>query len=77
MTLLSSTPAGLQNQLNHLKNEADRRYPTDNLDKTNIMVFRMGEHLPARERWLHGKVTNAYEYLGMIFTTELCINSVL
>ena len=43
--LMSSTPAGLQNQLNHFKNEADRLY----LDKTNIMVFRMGEHLVARE----------------------------
>ena len=52
--LLSSTPAGLQNQLNHLKIEADRLYLTVNLDKTNMMVFRMGGHLAARERWLHG-----------------------
>ena len=47
--LMSSTPAGLQNQLNQLKNEADRLYLSVNLDKTNIMVFRMGEHLVARE----------------------------
>ena len=47
--LMSSTPAGLQNQLNHFKNEADRLYLSVNLDKTNIMIFRMGEHLVARE----------------------------
>ena len=75
--LLSSTPAGLQNQLNHLKIEADRLYLTVNLYETNILVFRMGGHLAARERWLCGneevKVINAYQYLGITFTT----NSVL
>ena len=30
--LMSSTPAGLQNQLNHLKNEADHLYLSVNLD---------------------------------------------
>ena len=48
--LLSSTPAGFQNQLNHLKIEADRLHLTVNLDKTNILVFRMGGRLAARER---------------------------
>ena len=48
--LLSSTPAGLQDQLTHLKNEADGLYRTVNLDKTNILVFRMGGDLAARER---------------------------
>ena len=65
--LLSSTPAGFQNQLNHLKIEADRLCYTVDLDKTNILVFRMGGHSAARERWLHGneevKVINAYKYL--------------
>ncbi|MCB4773643.1 MAG: hypothetical protein LGB05_08505, partial [Sulfurovum sp.] len=79
--LMSSTPAGLQNQLNHLKNEADRLYLSVNLDKKNIMVFRMGGHLAARERWVYVdekvKVTNAYKYLGMTFTTKLCIDFVL
>ena len=78
---MSSTPAGLQNQLNYVKNEADRLYLSGNLDKTNIMVFRMGGHLAARERWVYGdekvKVTNAYKYLGMTFTTKLCIDFVL
>ena len=59
----SSTPTGLQNQLNHLEIEADRPYLTLYLDKTNILVFRVGGHLAARERWLYGneevKVINA------------------
>ena len=79
--LLLSTPAGLQNQLNHLKIEADRLYLTVNLYETNILVFRMGGHLAARERWLYGyeevKVINTYKHVGMTFTTKLCIDSVL
>ena len=49
--LISRTPAGLQNQLNHLKNEADRLYLSVNLGKTNI-VFGMGGQWAARERWV-------------------------
>ena len=79
--LLSNTIIGLQNQLDSLKREADRLYLTVNLEKTNIMVFRMGGHLAAREKWLYGnavvKVTNAYKYLGMIFTTKLSVNAAL
>ena len=45
------------------------------------MVFRMGGHLAARERWVHDaekvKVTNAYKYSGMTFTIKLCIDFVL
>ena len=79
--LLSDTIIGLQNQLNSLKREADRLELTVNLDKTNIMVFRMGGYLGIRERWFYGnnelKVTNAYKYLGMIFTTKLSISNAL
>ena len=81
VVLLSSTPAGSQNQLNHLKIEADPLYFTVNFDQTNILVFCMGGHLAARERWLYGneevKVINAYKYLGLTFATKLCINTVL
>ena len=77
--LLSCTAVGLQNQLNVLKREADRLQLTVNLDKTNIIVFRMGGYLSLREKWWYGalevKVTNAYKYLGMIFTTKLSLNS--
>ena len=50
-----------------LKREADRLYLTVNLEKTNIMVFRMGGHLAAGEKRLYDnavvKVTNACKYL--------------
>ena len=45
------------------------------------MVFRMGGHLLTREKWLYGngvvKVTNAYKYLGMMFTTKLSVSAAL
>lgn len=79
--LLSNTVIGLQNQLNHLKAEADRLHLTVNLDKTNVMVFRGGGHLADREKWHYGdeevKVTNCYKYLGLTFTTRLSVNSAL
>ena len=71
---------GLQNQLDSLKREANRLYLAVNLEKTN-MVFRMGGHLATREEWLNGiavvKVTDAYKYLGMIFTTTLSVSAAL
>jgi hypothetical protein len=79
VVLLADTIVGLQNQLNVLKEEADRLQLTVNLDKTNVMVFRMGGHLAVHERWFYGnlevKVTNNYKYLGMIFTTKLSLNN--
>ena len=73
--LLSSTVVGLQNQLNNLKMEADRLHLAVNLDKTKVMVFRMGGHLSRNENWWYGDseimVTNSYKYLGMVFSTKL------
>ena len=41
----------------------------------------MGGDLTAREKWLYGnavvKVTNAYKYLGMVFTTKLSVSAAL
>jgi hypothetical protein len=77
--LLSSTIIGLQNQLNVLKQEADRLFLTVNLEKTNIMIFRKGGHLSNNEKWYYGtadvKVTNSYKYLGVLFTTKLSLKS--
>jgi hypothetical protein len=77
--LMSCTAIGLQHQLNVLREEADRLQLRVNLDKTNIIVFRMGGYLSAREIWWYGnvnvKVTNAYKYLGMTFTTKLSLNT--
>ena len=76
--LISETVVGLQNQLNVLKEEADRLKLTVNLDKTNIIVFRKGGHLSAWEKWHYGnvemKVVNNYKYLGLQFTTKLSLN---
>ena len=82
VTLLSSTRTGLQNQLNVLKAEAGRLRLTVNLNKMNIRFFRMGGHMAASKRWVYSrcqdvKVTHAYRYLGMTFTTKLCISSAL
>lgn len=75
VALVSSTPVGLQHQLNILKAEADRLKLVVNLDKTNIVVFRKGGILSRNEKWLYGdktvQVVNAYKYLGLTFTTML------
>jgi hypothetical protein len=75
IVLLSTTPGGLQVQLNCLKDCCDRLKLTVNLDKTKIIVFRKGGYLSKREKWnLYGKeveVVNSYCYLGFTFTTML------
>ena len=77
--LLSDTVVGLQNQLSALKQEADRLDLVVNLEKTNVMVFRMGGYLSVHERWFYGndeiRVTNTYKYLGLLFTTKLSLRS--
>ena len=79
VVLMSSTVIGLQNQLNVLREEATRLHLCVNMDKTNIIVFRKGGHLSAWEKWWYGnievKITNAYKYLGMTFTTRLSLNT--
>eukprot|EP00745_Piridium_sociabile_P027161 TRINITY_DN43758_c0_g1_i14.p1 TRINITY_DN43758_c0_g1~~TRINITY_DN43758_c0_g1_i14.p1 ORF type:complete len:153 (+),score=18.06 TRINITY_DN43758_c0_g1_i14:45-461(+) len=45
------------------------------MNKTNIVVFRKGGYLAARERWTYNgaalSVVNAYKYLGIFFSTRL------
>ena len=45
------------------------------MNKSNIVVFRKGGYLGARERWVYGdcmmKVVNSYKYLGICFSTRL------
>ena len=71
LTLLASTVTGLQNQLNALSVAAKRLGLTVNLDKSNVMVFRKGGYLAAKERWFWDdqklEVVNTYKYLGLIF----------
>jgi hypothetical protein len=75
VALISTTPRGLQNQLDLLKACCDRINLKVNEDKTKIIVFRKGGYLGQRERWFfEGKeleVVNKYCYLGYNFTTML------
>ena len=45
------------------------------MNKSNIIVFRKGDYLGARERWIYDDVVmpavNVYTYLGIYFTTRL------
>ena len=48
-----------------------------NMSKSNIVVFRKGGYLGARERWTYDvvlPVVNVYKYLGVLHETEFyCI----
>ena len=80
IALLSSTPVGLQNQLNVLCEVANRLGLLVNLEKTKIVVFRNGGYLSRAERWCYGSelvsVASAYKYRGLKFTTKVCLNRI-
>lgn len=75
VVLLSETAIGLQTQLNNLHRAACSLELKVNLNKSNIIVFRKGGYLAARERWTYDNlvmpVVNAYKYLGILFSTKL------
>ena len=75
IVLISSTPSGLQNQINNLRKASESLGLTVNLDKTKTMVFRKGGHLSAGESWTYGnkkiETVNSYKYLGFTLTTKL------
>ena len=50
IVLVSSTPSGLQNQINSLEKASKSLGLTVNLDKTKVMFFRKGGHISAREK---------------------------
>ena len=56
IALISETPIGLQTQLNNLYNSANRLQLKVNMNKSNIIVFRKGGFLAAREKWFLGDV---------------------
>lgn len=78
IALLSTTPGGLQAQLNSLKVCCDRLKLTVNKNKTKVMVFRKGGFLGEKEMWYFEdkmlEVVNKYCYLGFNFTTKLSYN---
>ena len=75
VTLLATTPNGLQNQLNCLRDCCVTMGMEVNEGKTKVMVFRKGGHLGKHEKWYYaGKfmnVVNSYTYLGFTFKTKL------
>ena len=75
IVLLSETIVGLQSQLNSLHRSACALDLKVNLEKSNIVVFRKGGYLAAREIWYFDgvvmPVVNAYKYLGIYFSTKL------
>ena len=78
IVLLSSTPHGLQRQINSLQSASKTLGLTVNLNKTKVMVFRKGGFLGRREKWWYGnnvlEVVNSYKYLGFLLTTQLSYN---
>ncbi|RUM94910.1 MAG: hypothetical protein DSZ28_00750, partial [Thiothrix sp.] len=81
VVLMSTTPSGLQNQIDRLAKVSGMLNLHANADKTKIMVFRRGGHMAKREKWwLNGtelEIVNSYKYLGYIFSTKLSINAAL
>lgn len=75
ITLIATTPTGLQNQLDCLKQCCDQLKLEVNIDKTKIIVFRKGGFLSKFEHWTFNgmkvEVVNEYCYLGFVFTTML------
>ena len=79
VVLISTTPTGLQNQIDNLVQVSNTLSLKVNTGKTKIMIFRKGGHLAKGEKWfLEGTkldVVNMYKYLGYMFTTRLSLNT--
>ena len=77
--LLSETVIGLQTQLNSLQRASSSLQLKVNMSKSNIVVFRKGGYLGARERWTYDSVVlpvvNVYKYLGVLFCTKLSFSA--
>jgi hypothetical protein len=77
LALVSTTPCGLQNQLNTLQESCDKMELNVNIEKTKVMVFRKGGFLGKHEKWFYNgkrlEVVNSYCYLGYNFTTMVSV----
>ena len=77
VVLLSYTVIGLQQQLNILKDTAKKLGLVVNLQKSNVVVFRNGGNIAAREKWFYDgmklEIVNQYKYLGVIFFYRVII----
>ena len=81
VVLLSNTIAGLQQQLNVLRDTAKRLHFVVNFEKSQVVIFRNGGYIAAREKWFYDgmklNVVNHYKYLGIIFSTGLTFSCAL
>lgn len=81
IVLMSDTVVGLQNQLDSLTEAASKVGLNVNHSKSKVVVFRMGGHLSAHEKWFIERksleVVNEYKYLGYVLTTKLCTGSTM
>jgi hypothetical protein len=79
IVLFAETVVGLQTQLNSLQHASATWNLKVNLDKSNVVVFRKGGYLGARERWFFDgnvmPVVNCYKYLGIYFSTKLSFSA--
>ena len=77
VSLLATTPYGLENQLNFLKVCCDRLQMEANRDKRKVTVLRKGGYLSKYEnKYYDGvemEVVNKYHYLGFAFRTTLSV----
>ncbi|RUM93187.1 MAG: hypothetical protein DSZ28_08770, partial [Thiothrix sp.] len=75
IVLISTTPVGLQCQINNLASISSQLGLSINTEKTKVMVFRRGGFLGRREKWFLNdaelEIVNSYKYLGYVFTTKL------
>ena len=81
VVLLSNTIVGLQQQLSVLRDAAKRLHLVVNFEKSQVVIFRNGGYIAAREKWFYDgmklKIVNHYKYLGIIFSTGLTFSYAL
>ena len=74
VTLLATTPSGLQNQLNCLRDCCVKMGMEVNEAKTKVMVFRKGGYLGKHEKWYYaGKsmnVINSFIYIWVLLLQQ-------
>ena len=79
--LFSTTPSGLQNQIDNLEKSSKALGLKVNLNKTKVMVFRKGGHLSKHEKWFYNgeqlEIVNSYKYLGFTLSTRLSFDIAL
>ena len=79
LALMSTTPVGLQKQIDCLGQACEDLKLEVNVDKTKIVVFRKGGPQWEREKWFYQRkeieVVNDFCYLGYTFSTKLSVKT--